>query len=229
VGQAAPAVRNGTGRILVMDDEEAIRAMLQSGLTQLGYEVQCASDGAEALKLFVKAKTEGCEFACVLLDLTVPGGMGGKETAAEIRRIDSSAKIIVSSGYADAPIMAAFREFGFDDLIPKPYTLAELSVLLTRIIGVDQTTATALDSAGGAGPKAECYRLTIPLPAVWDKSRGERLSVTLPIGAVLRISSQRTTTLTGMIGVYCEGRHYSVYATELIQKSERVWTASRDE
>ncbi len=96
VTQTATAVRTGTGRILVMDDEEAIRRLLGLMMQQLGYEVQCASDGAEAVELFKRATVSGHGFDGVLLDLTVPGRMGGKEAAAELRRIDPSAKLIVS-------------------------------------------------------------------------------------------------------------------------------------
>jgi CheY-like chemotaxis protein len=137
VTQPAAVVRTGAGRILVMDDEEAIRTLLGLMMRELGYEVECASDGAEAVELFVKATVSGRGFVGVLLDLTVPGRMGGKEAAAELRRIDPSAKLIVSSGYADAPILSEFQKYGFDEVIRKPYTLAELSDVLARVIGAN--------------------------------------------------------------------------------------------
>jgi CheY-like chemotaxis protein len=209
-----------------MDDEEAIRTLLASMMGRLGYEVQCAADGAEAIKLFERAKAAGCGFAGALLDLTVPGGIGGKEAATEMRRIDPSAKLIVSSGYADAPIMSEFQKFGFDDVIRKPYTMAELSDVLTRVVGGNfSRVITTPGSVEGGGTPVERYRVISPLPAVWDKSGGERVSVMLPAGAVLTNTSQRTTTLLGMIGVYWKGRHYSVYPKELLQKAELVSTA----
>lgn len=226
VAQPATVVRKGTGRILVMDDEEAIRTLLRLMMQQLGYEVQCASDGAEAVALFAKAKVLGHGFVGVLLDLTVPGRMGGKEAAVEIRKIDPSAKLIVSSGYADAPILSEFQTYGFDDVMRKPYTLVELSDVLARVIGANlRGVATTPSSSGGGNVSVERYRLSAPMPAVWDKAGGERVSMMLPAGAVLKNSSQRSTTLLGMIGVYWKGRHYSVYPKDLLQKAERVSTA----
>ena len=226
VTQPATVVRTGTGRILVMDDEEAIRTLLELMMHQLGYEVECAGDGAEAVELFGKAMVAGRGFVAVLLDLTVPGRMGGKEAAAELRRIDPAAKLIVSSGYSDAPILSEFQKYGFDDVIRKPYTLGELSDVLTRVIGANVRGVTATPrSSGGGDALRERYRLTAPLAAVWDKPGGERLSVILPAGAVLKNSTQRSTTLLGMIGVFWNGRHYSVYPKDLLQKAERVSTA----
>jgi PAS domain S-box-containing protein len=225
VPQPTAVIQKGTGRILVMDDEEGIRTLLALILGHLGYEVQCASDGAEAVELFVAARASGRGFVGVLLDLTVPGRMGGKEAAAEIRRIDPSAKLIVSSGYTDAPVMSEFRKYGFDDVIRKPYTLAELSAVLTRVIGADPRRAVTPPISGGGITTPGNYRLTAPLRAVWDKAGGERVSVMLPAGAVLKSSSQHTTTLLGMIGVHWNGQHYSVYPKELLQKAERVSTA----
>ena len=162
----------------------------------------------------------------MLLDLTVPGRMGGKEAAAKLRRIDPSAKLIVSSGYSDAPILSEFKKYGFDDVIRKPYTLAELSEVLTRVVETNLRGVTSTPTSSGKREvPVERYRLTAPMPAVWDKPGGERVSVMLPAGAVLKNTSQRSTTLLGMIGVYWEGRHYSVYSKDLLQKAELVSTA----
>ena len=128
-------VHRGTGRILVMDDEEAIRRLLVSILSDLGYEVESAREGAEAIAMYEKAKADGRPFAAVVADLTVPGGMGGKETAAALRRIDPAVRVIVSSGYSDDPVMSAFRLYGFDDAVPKPWTPAQLSEVLQRALG----------------------------------------------------------------------------------------------
>ena len=227
VTQPAAVVWRGAGRILVMDDEEAIRTLLELMMKQLGYEVGCASDGSEAIEIFTRATASGRGFAGVLLDLTVPGRMGGQEAAEELRKIDPSVKLIVSSGYADVPILAEFQKYGFDDVIRKPYTLAELSDVLARVIGSDVggVITKSRPSEGRSAP-VERYRLKAPLPAVWDRAGGERVSVILPAGAVLRNSSQRSTTLLGMIGVYWKGRHYSVHPKDLFQKAERVSTAS---
>jgi PAS domain S-box-containing protein len=128
------AIFKGSGRILVMDDEEGLRMVLWRVLTQLGYEVECAADGAEAIELYQKARDAGREFNAVLVDLTVPGGMGGIETAAHLRRINPNVKLIVSSGYSDAPVMSRSREYGFDEVIPKPWTPRQISEAIHRVL-----------------------------------------------------------------------------------------------
>ncbi len=125
---------SGSGRILVMDDEEAVRKLLMRILRHLGYEVVCSQDGAEAIALYEKAKISGRGFDAVLLDLTVPGGMGGLEAGARLRELDPSAKLIASSGYSDAPVMSDFRRYGFSDVIPKPWTPAQVSEAFTRVL-----------------------------------------------------------------------------------------------
>ena len=127
--------QRGSAKVLVMDDEEAILKLMKDLLTALGYEVECASEGSEAIDLFSRARASGRNFDAVLLDLTVPGGMGGKETAARIREIDAGVRLIVSSGYSDAPVLAEFRRYGFDDVISKPWSLTQLSDLLKRATG----------------------------------------------------------------------------------------------
>lgn len=131
---AETQLHTGVGRILVMDDQEPICRVLAAMLTRLGYEVECASNGREAIEKYQHATSSGRGFDAVLLDLTVVGGMGGKEAAAELRRLDPSARLIVSSGYADVPIMAEYQRYGFDDVIRKPWTIGELSAVFTRVI-----------------------------------------------------------------------------------------------
>jgi signal transduction histidine kinase/ActR/RegA family two-component response regulator len=127
-------LRRGAGKLLVMDDEEALRTLWDRSLTKLGYEVQSACDGAEAIALYESAKASGRVFDAVVLDLTVSGGMGGVETAARLRELDPSVKLIVSSGYSDASIMSKFREYGFDDVIPKPWQAAQISEVFQRVL-----------------------------------------------------------------------------------------------
>jgi len=117
-----------------MDDDEALRKLMESVLTSLGYEVQTARNGAEAIVLFENAKASGRSFDAVLLDVTVSGGMGGIEASARLRELDSSLKLIVSSGYSDAPVMSDFRKYGFDDVIPKPWRVAEVSEVFRRVL-----------------------------------------------------------------------------------------------
>jgi CheY-like chemotaxis protein len=120
-----------------MDDEEALRKLLETVLTRLGYEVRCARDGAEAIALYEAAKASGRGFHAVLLDLTIRGGMGGIEAAAKIRELDSSARLLVSSGYSDAPVMSDFRKYGFDGVIPKPWSASELSEAFREVLVED--------------------------------------------------------------------------------------------
>jgi CheY-like chemotaxis protein len=115
-----------------MDDEEALRTLLAQILKRLGYEVECARDGTEAINLYQKAKDSGRRFDIVLVDLTIPGGMGGKEVAARLREVDDSVILIVSSGYSHTPIMSEFRKYGFDDVLSKPWTPVQLSEVLRR-------------------------------------------------------------------------------------------------
>ena len=121
-------------KLLVMDDEEGIRRLLKSVLTSLGHEVICASDGAEAITLYDAAKASGREFDAVLLDLTVTRGMGGTDAAARLKESGASAKLIVSSGYSDSPVLANFREYGFDDMLRKPWTPIDIAEVFRRVL-----------------------------------------------------------------------------------------------
>lgn len=134
--EAPPAVpaRDGAGRILLMDDEAAIRKLLQSVLAGRGYEVRTARDGAEAIAIYEAALAAGKRFDAVLLDLTVSGGMGGVEAAARLKELDPSAKLIVSSGYADAPVMADFAAYGFDGVVPKPWTTKMIGDVFRKVL-----------------------------------------------------------------------------------------------
>lgn len=134
---AGPALHSGSGRLLVMDDEAALRELLRSLLTTLGYQVECVRDGAAAVARYESSQASGSPFDAVLLDLTVSGGMGGVEAAAKLRELDSSAKLIVTSGYSDAPVLSDFRKYGFDDIISKPWTAAEVSDVFHRVLSRD--------------------------------------------------------------------------------------------
>jgi PAS domain S-box-containing protein len=124
----------GEGKILVMDDEEMVREVLGRMLGLLGYGVELASDGGEAIERFVQAQKAGQAFAAVILDLTVPAGLGGKDTVAKLRQLDPRIKAIVSSGYSDDPIMADFRKYGFSGVIAKPYKISEVGRLLQEVV-----------------------------------------------------------------------------------------------
>ena len=122
------------GRILIMDDEDYVRDALAQMLVRLGYEPHTTADGTEAVKWYRAARQEGRPFRAVILDLTVAGGMGGKEAAAEILQMDSSAVIVVSSGYSNDPLMSLPGEYGIRGVLPKPYTLEQVAAVLRRIL-----------------------------------------------------------------------------------------------
>ncbi len=124
----------GRGKILVMDDEEAIQEVLVQVLSRCGYEADVARFGAEAIELYKKAYDAGHPYAALIMDLTIPGGMGGKEAIKKLIAIDPHVKAIVSSGYANDPVMANFRQYGFRGVSPKPYQIADLSKVLQNVI-----------------------------------------------------------------------------------------------
>lgn len=109
-----------------MDDEAAIRDLAVRLLGALGYEAEGAADGTDALHRYREAQEAGAPFAAVIADLTVPGGMGGKDLAEHLREFDPAARIVVSSGYANDPILADFSRYGFRGVLVKPYRLGEL-------------------------------------------------------------------------------------------------------
>ncbi len=124
----------GSGKVLVMDDEPMVGEVVGRMLRTLGYEVQLAKDGAKAIEFFIQAQDTGDPYATVILDLTVPGGMGGKEAMERLKEIDPHLKAIVSSGYSDDPVMADFRRYGFSEVIAKPYKIDELNKVLKKVL-----------------------------------------------------------------------------------------------
>ena len=124
----------GEGKILVMDDEEDIRDVMGEIISSLGYEAHFAKDGTEAIATYLKAKKTGRPFDIVVMDLTIPGGMGGKEAIEKMRKKDPAVKAIVSSGYSDDPVMANYEEYGFNGVLKKPYTVNEVSNAIHEIM-----------------------------------------------------------------------------------------------
>jgi CheY-like chemotaxis protein len=127
-GELWPATDYDQGplRVLVMDDEEAVREILHDMLEELGFRSECAKNGDEAVDLYRKRKEEGIPFSVVILDLTIPGGVGGKEAISALLQIDPNIKAVVSSGYSTDPIMASYREYGFSAVLGKPYRLQDM-------------------------------------------------------------------------------------------------------
>ncbi|MEW6382227.1 MAG: PAS domain S-box protein [bacterium] len=126
--------RQEGGRILFMDDQSSIREMVGDMLADLGYDVALAREGSEAVALYEQAKVSGHPFDAVILDLTIPGGMGGDEAIRELRSIDPEIKAIVSSGYSNDPIMSEYQEHGFQGVVAKPYDIGEMGKVLHRVL-----------------------------------------------------------------------------------------------
>jgi CheY-like chemotaxis protein len=118
--------KKGMGRILLMDDEPIIRHTIGMLLQMLGYAVLSAKEGGEAIELFRKACEEGHPVNAAILDLVIDQGMGGRETAVEIRKLNPKVPILVVSGYSNDPVMAAPKDYLFTDSLPKPFRSAHL-------------------------------------------------------------------------------------------------------
>jgi PAS domain S-box-containing protein len=132
--EQASVPANLAGRVLFMDDEEPIRAIAEALLKRLGFEVTTVSDGREAVRVYAEGRRNGKSFDVVIMDLTVPGGMGGKAAMAELIKIDPQVKGIVSSGYSSDPVMANYRAHGFRGMVPKPYKLTDLAKTIRTVI-----------------------------------------------------------------------------------------------
>ncbi len=126
-----------TGRMLFMDDEEPIRLMVQDLLGRLGLTVVTVPDGAALLREFVDARAAGRPYDAVMMDLTVPGAMGGREAMQELLKLDPAVRAIVSSGYSGDPVLANFRAHGFCAIVPKPYRLADLAAAVRSALTRD--------------------------------------------------------------------------------------------
>ncbi|NVN92421.1 MAG: AAA family ATPase [Desulfuromonadales bacterium] len=128
----SPLARRG-GKILLMDDQEMILDIAETMLISLGYEVVRTTDGSQAIAAYRSAMETGHPFYAVIMDLTVPGGMGGREAVLRLREIDPQVKAIVSSGYCNDPVLADFEQHGFVGMLSKPYRREELIQLLAGL------------------------------------------------------------------------------------------------
>jgi PAS domain S-box-containing protein len=127
---------HGNGKILIMDDQEAILKMVQRMLKLMGYQTACALNGTQAVEMYKNAHDANDSFDAVILDLTVPGGMGGLQTITELLKINPEIKAIVSSGYSNDPIMSDYEDHGFRGVVPKPYSKMQLAEVLNDVLGV---------------------------------------------------------------------------------------------
>ncbi len=121
-------------KIMIMDDEEMVRNVVKDMLVRLGHEVVLSANGEEAVKLYQESLNLGKPYGLVIMDPTIPGGMGGQEAVQEVLNIDPYAKVIVSSGYSNDPIMSDYKDYGFCSAIVKPYQLQELSKVIGQIV-----------------------------------------------------------------------------------------------
>jgi signal transduction histidine kinase/CheY-like chemotaxis protein len=124
----------GHGRVLLMDDEVFLLDAISKIITSLGYNVTTASNGLEAVDLYLKARNSDTPFDAVILDLTVPGGMGGKKAMQEMKKADPRVRAIATSGYSEDPVISDPWTSGFKGALLKPYSIEELSSVLEKVI-----------------------------------------------------------------------------------------------
>jgi CheY-like chemotaxis protein len=124
----------GKGKVLLMDDEQIILDVTHEVLKFLKFDVVFARDGLAAIDLYKKEKIAGAPFDIVILDLSVPSGMGGKETIEQLRKFDPAVKAIVSSGYTNDPVVQDFSQYGFSGRLTKPYKINDLKILLEQLM-----------------------------------------------------------------------------------------------
>jgi PAS domain S-box-containing protein len=132
--EAAPKKNRKGGKILVMDDDDAVRTVVSQILRGYGYKVSCLASSGETIDAFKEALQQGEPFDVVIMDLTIPGGMGGKETVKLLQEIDPGVRAIVTSGYSNDPIMSDFREYGFSGVIAKPFVIDDFIDVIEKVI-----------------------------------------------------------------------------------------------
>jgi PAS domain S-box-containing protein len=135
----------GQGIFLVMDDEEVIRMTMETMLSSFGYNVVCKENGQDTLQFFLESRNNNCVISAIVLDLTIPGGMGGKEVIEEIRKLDKNTPVFVSSGYADDPVMSNPEKYGFTGSICKPFRIGDLTNLLSLHINTKKQSTSEND------------------------------------------------------------------------------------
>lgn len=129
------SLKKGFGKVLVVDDEELVKDVTGKMLASLGYNVAFASEGETAVNMYKEQLTSGSRYDLVIMDLTIPGGMGGKDAIQKLYQLDSDVVAIVSSGYANDPIMANYHDYGFSAVLSKPFNIEDLSRVLFELKG----------------------------------------------------------------------------------------------
>jgi len=117
-----------------MDDEPFVLRTVEGLLRRLGYEFVGAAHGQEAIQFYSEALQSENPFSAVILDLTIPGGTGGKDTVTALRKIDPGLRCVVTSGYSHDQVLSRYREYGFQEVLRKPYTLKEIGEILSRLV-----------------------------------------------------------------------------------------------
>jgi CheY-like chemotaxis protein len=127
-----------------MDDEKMVRELTIQFLSHLGYEVEAVADGESAIESYKESLKKKNPFKLVIMDLTIPGGMGGKEALLKLKEIDPEVKAIVSSGYSNDPVLANFKKFGFSAVLAKPYKIETLSSIINEVINEKNNISTTV-------------------------------------------------------------------------------------
>jgi two-component system, cell cycle sensor histidine kinase and response regulator CckA len=132
--KSSTAFSQGQGKVLVMDDEEGIRKIIGAILEKAGYTVHYADNGDQTLAVYNAARREKEPFDVVILDLVVPAGMGGKETMGKLLSLHPEVKAIVCSGYSNDPVMAHYKQYGFKEVLVKPFNPDELTRIVKKVL-----------------------------------------------------------------------------------------------
>jgi len=125
---------HGHGQVLILDDEDFVLDVASSMLRRCGYEATSAKSVEQAVALAQAALATGCPFHAAILDLTIPGGPGGKEAVHKLKALDPAIRVLASSGYSSDDVLARPQEFGFDGSLPKPYELRDLRLAMSRLL-----------------------------------------------------------------------------------------------
>ncbi|HFE65231.1 MAG TPA: PAS domain S-box protein [Caldithrix sp.] len=128
------SIKKGKGKILIVDDEEAVREIVSQILNDLGYTVTTATSGEEAIRIYSEEFNQSKPFNLVIMDLTLPGGIGGTTAIQKIHDLDPDVKAVVASGYSSDPVMAHFADYGFAGCIKKPFTVKEISSVVSELL-----------------------------------------------------------------------------------------------